>query len=575
MPALSPSVERSKIVEWKKAEGDAVGEDEAIASIQTDKAELDWRVTDDVYLAKILLPAGIEVAVNDPVAIFVEDKAHVAAFKDYKIGQSDAGTPPADAPSSPAPSSSGAAPASSKPAPQIKAAYEVHGMPALSPTATEGAVVEWLVKEGDHISEGMDVAQIQTDKSAVSWAAIDDGYVAKLLVPADANNKLEVNAPIAVFVENKADIAEIQAIDASFFLGGAQGGDSGASAASPASEGSAAAAAASGRTPSIHFRHGDRQAGDASGDRVFASPYAKKIAADLGIDLNAVGAGSGERGRITEADVRAFSAKAPAKAAKAVGGGAAPAKAAAVAPVPSIAPIGQTDRSHVDEPASTMRQVIAKRLSESMHNSPHYYVSVDCEMDALIKLRKEINGDGKEGYAVSVNDFIVKAAALALRDVPECNVSWLGDALRKYNYVDISVAVATPAGLITPIVTDADARSLLSISQNVKELAKRARDNQLAPHEFQGGTLTISNLGMFGVSNFTAIINPPQSCIIALGAARQECKPDASDPRGFRPVSRMSATISSDHRSVDGATAARYMAAFRKYIENPGRMLAR
>ncbi|ETO27140.1 hypothetical protein RFI_09992 [Reticulomyxa filosa] len=228
-----------------------------------------------------------------------------------------------------------------------------------------------------------------------------------------------------------------------------------------------------------------------------------------------------------------------------------------------------TDRSYVDIPMSDMRKIIAKRLSESTSTSPHYYVTVECQMDELLALRKQMNEN--EELKVSVNDFIIKAAAHAIRDVPDVNVSWIGDKLRKYNYVDISVAVATPTGLITPIVTDADARTVGNISSTVKELAARAKNNKLLPHEFQVLLFDINNLGMYGVSQFTAIINPPQSCIIAIGGANTVVKPDGKG--GLKTTSTMLCTISSDHRTVDGALAAQYMAAFKKYIESPSKLL--
>jgi len=573
LPALSPSVEESKIVQWKKKEGDLVEADDAIASVQTDKAELDWQVTDDVYLAKILLEAGKQVPVGTPACIFVEDAKDVAAFKDYKPG--DASSSSAEAPSSaptstpkaepakPAPAASSAAPAGNYPE------HNVEGMPSLSPTATDGAVVEWLVKEGDAVEEGSGIAEIQTDKSVVTWTSTDDAFVAKLLVAADGNNKLPIGTPLAVFVDEKKDIGAFKD-----YVPGAPAAAPASSGAAASPPSAAAAQAPSGRQPSIQFRYGVRDTPKAAaaktapaGGRVTASPYARKKAAELGVDLSAVASASGYKGRITAADVEAASKQKPA-AAKAE-----EKKGAALKTMPARTIV--SDRSYEDIPVSVMREIIGKRLSESKFTSPHFYVTMECEMDSLMRMRTEMN-DG-EDLKISVNDFVLKACGAALRDVPDCNVGWIVEGnnkpvLRKYNYVDISVAVATPAGLITPIIKDVDRKTLSEISFEMKELAKKAKANKLLPEEFQGGTFTISNMGMYGVSNFTAIINPPQACILAVGGAKRKLVP-ADNEKGFKAVTTMEVTLSSDHRSVDGALAAVWVNAFQKYVQNPAKLM--
>ncbi|TXT06112.1 hypothetical protein VHUM_03585 [Vanrija humicola] len=283
----------------------------------------------------------------------------------------------------------------------------------------------------------------------------------------------------------------------------------------------------------------------------FASPLARKIALEKGIPLGQV-KGTGPDGRITKADVDAFKGAAAA--------------APAAAPAAAAAPAGA---EYEDIPVSNMRKVIGKRLSESKREVPHYYLTVEIEVDRLLKLRQVFNKASEGKSKLSVNDFIVKAAALALGDVPEANSAWLGETIRQYKKADISVAVATPTGLITPIIKDAGGKGLSTISAETKALAGKARDGKLKPDEYQGGTFTISNLGMFGIEHFTAIINPPQSCILAVGKTSAKLVPAPEDPKGFKTVNVMNVTLSSDHRTVDGAVGARWLQAFKGYLEQP------
>jgi len=284
--------------------------------------------------------------------------------------------------------------------------------------------------------------------------------------------------------------------------------------------------------------------------------------------MDAVPTASGHRGRVVAADVVAASQSLPPPKTE---------KASAIATPPKPVAISG-DRSFEDVPVSAMREIIAKRLSESMFSAPHFYVAMECAMDSLMRMRAEINAGESKENSISVNDFIIKAAAAALRDCPECNVGWIvadgqKPVMRKYNFVDISVAVATPSGLITPIITDVDRKGLREVSLEMKDLAKRAKANKLLPHEFQGGTFTISNMGMFGVNHFTAIINPPQSCILAVGGAKKKVVADDAEPRGFRTATAMTVTLSSDHRAVDGALAALWVNAFQKYIQHPAKLM--
>lgn len=304
-----------------------------------------------------------------------------------------------------------------------------------------------------------------------------------------------------------------------------------------------------------------------------ASPYAKKLAQEMGIDMARVSSASGYKGRIVAADVlkasqQSVSAAAPPKGTK---------SADKAVKVPA-AKVLSGDRSFVDEPVSAMREIIGSRLSESMLTSPHFYVTMECAMDSLIRMRAEMNADEEKANAISVNDFIIKAVGAALKEVPDCNVAWIAKdgakpLMRRYNYVDVSVAVATPSGLITPIIKDVDRKTIKEVSGEMKDMARRAKENRLLPEEFQGGTFTISNMGMFGVSNFTAIINPPQACILAVGGAKKKLVPDEKSERGFRTATTMEVTLSSDHRSVDGALAAIWINAFQKYIERPAKLM--
>jgi pyruvate dehydrogenase E2 component (dihydrolipoamide acetyltransferase) len=408
-------------------------------------------------------------------------------------------------------------------------------MPALSPTMEEGTLARWLVKVGDKVSSGDIMAEIETDKATMEFEAVDEGTIADIAV-AEGTEGVKVGTVIATLAEDGEDPAEAKK---------AGGGDS-APAPSPAkAEKEGAPAPAPAPVPAVA-----KSAPAPSGDRVIASPLAKRIAADKGIDLAGV-KGSGPNGRIVKADVE--SAK-PGAAAPAV----APVQAALAQP-------GETP--HEVEKLSSMRKVIARRLTESKQQIPHIYLTVDIRLDALLKLRSEINAalEG-DGIKVSVNDMLVKALAKALLRVPTCNVQFAGDTLLKFSRADISVAVSIPGGLITPIVVDAGAKSVSQISTEMKDLAERARDGKLQPHEYQGGTASLSNMGMYGIKQFEAVINPPQAMIMAIGAG--EKRPYVVDD-ALQIATVMSATGSFDHRAIDGADGAELMKAFKELCEKP------
>ncbi|KAF9139411.1 pyruvate dehydrogenase complex dihydrolipoamide acetyltransferase component (E2) [Linnemannia schmuckeri] len=414
-------------------------------------------------------------------------------------------------------------------------------MPALSPTMTMGNIGTWQKKVGDAVAAGDVLVEIETDKAQMDFECQEEGYIAKILVES-GSKEVSINQPIAIMVENKEDIekfADFTAADA-----GAAGAAAPAATeekeASKAEAPKAAAAPKAAETVNAAPSRSDAE-------RIFASPIAKKIANEKNINLGDL-SGSGPNGRILKADVESYT-----PAAKA-----APAPATKAAPAPAAAaPAGA---AYTDIPVTNMRKIIAQRLTESKQTVPHYYVTVEMEMDKVMKLREVLNKSSEDKYKLSVNDFIVKASALALKAVPEANSSWMNGSIRQYHSSDICVATSTPTGLITPIVANAETKGLATIS------------NQLAPHEYQGGTFTISNMGMYGIKHFTAIINPPQSCILAVGATEKRVVPGAEDGE-YRTASIMAVTLSSDHRTVDGAVAAQFLKAFKGYMENPLKML--
>ena len=434
-------------------------------------------------------------------------------------------------------------------------------MPALSPTMEKGNLAKWLKKEGDTIKSGDVIAEIETDKATMEVEAVDEGVLAKILVP-EGSEDVAVNTPIAVIAGEGEDASAAAAPALSA-----------APAPKPAAAAPAAAPAAASPAPAAPKA--------ASGDRVFSSPLARRIAKDAGLDLSAI-KGTGPHGRVVERDVKAAI----------VGGGAKPAAASVATSAPAAAPApaaaapqgmsGDTVRklfeagSFEEIPHDNMRKTIARRLTEAKSTIPHFYLSIDCDLGALLKLREEINGtapkdkDGKPAFKVSVNDFIIKALALALRDVPDANVSWTDTAMLKHRHCDVGVAVSIPGGLITPVIRKAETKTLSAISNEMKDYAARAKARKLKPEEYQGGSSAVSNLGMFGIKNFSAVINPPHATILAVGAGEKRVVVKDGAPA---VADMMSVTLSTDHRAVDGALGAQLLAAFRSYIENPMSML--
>ena len=454
-------------------------------------------------------------------------------------------------------------------------------MPALSPTMEEGTLAKWLVKPGDEIRSGDIMAEIETDKATMEFEAVDEGTLVSIAVEEGTEN-VSVGTVIAVLAEEGEDadaaaaaptpapapaappsndgpaatptarkLAEASGIDLNTITGTGPNGKitkddveaaGGTSAPSPAPSPAPAPAAA----PA------------ASGDRIIASPLAKRIAEQKGIDLSTI-TGSGPNGRIVKADVEdAKPGAAPAAAASA--------PAPAPAPTPSVSP-ADGGAPYEEVKLNNVRKVIARRLTEAKQNIPHIYLTVDVRLDPLLKLRSQLNASLEaDGVKLSVNDLIIKALARALQREPQCNVSFQGDVMHQYSRQDISVAVAAPSGLITPIITDAGNKGLAQISTEMKELAGKARDGKLQPHEYQGGTASLSNLGMFGTKQFDAVINPPQAMILAVGAGEQ--RPFVVDG-ALQVATVMSVTGSFDHRAIDGVDGAKLLDQFRSLIENP------
>jgi pyruvate dehydrogenase E2 component (dihydrolipoamide acetyltransferase) len=480
-------------------------------------------------------------------------------------------------------------------------------MPALSPTMTEGNLAKWLIGEGDAIRAGDAIAEIETDKATMEVEAVDDGILGKILVP-DGTEGVAVNQVIGIVLEDGEDASALESVATDETPAPPAASAPPTASAAPATPPSPspapsingdfrvtplarrvaqqmsvdlASVTATGPGGVITLGDVEAAAGGATksippvstsvstpavigGDRIFASPLARRMASQAGLDLSAI-AGSGPDGRIVKSDIDAAQAAGTAAAASAP----APTAPIATTPAPSTPPPTAAAEDQ-DVKLSTMRRVIAERMIESKTQVPHFYLTMDCEIDELLKIRSRLNKQA-EPDKISVNDFVIRACGLALREVPEANVSWLGDGMmRQFGAVDISVAVAIDGGLITPIVRNADRKGFVEISRDMKDLAARARDGKLTPEEYQGGSFSISNLGMFGVKQFDAVINPPQACILAVGAGEQ--RPVVRDGE-IVVAAVMSCTLSVDHRVVDGAIGARLLAAIKRFIEFPPAML--
>jgi pyruvate dehydrogenase E2 component (dihydrolipoamide acetyltransferase) len=528
MPNLSPTMKEGKIVKWNKKVGDKISSGEAIAELETDKSNLDIEAYDDGYLLQIVVGEGQSALVGAPIA-------YVGAKGD-KVEGGGAAAPAPAAPKAepPAPQKAPAPAAAPAAAPAGGGEGIAIVMPNLSPTMKEGKIVKWNKKVGDKVSSGEAIAEVETDKSNLDIEAYDDGTLAKIVV--EAGQMALVGAPIA-------------------FLAG-KGGKVAASApaaapAAPKAEAPKAAPAAAAKPEAPR-----QTSGTGAGGRLRASPLAKKMARERGLDLAAM-QGSGPLGRIVKRDVEEALAKGPA---------AAPAKKAPAAAAPAAAVRGARPEPKV-VPISSMRRVIAQRMTEVKPGVPHFYLTVDVDMEAAMKIREEAKALESK---VSVNDIIVKAVAIALRRYPKVNVSLQGDHILQYGTADVGIAVALEEGLITPIIRDADQKGLSAISAEARELAERARKRALKPDEYSGGSITVSNLGMYGIDQFVAVINPPQAAILAVGAVAD--KPVVRDGQ-VQVRKTMTATLSCDHRVIDGAIGAEYLKELKTLLEHPMRLL--
>ncbi|KKB82875.1 branched-chain alpha-keto acid dehydrogenase subunit E2 [Devosia limi DSM 17137] len=442
-------------------------------------------------------------------------------------------------------------------------------MPALSPTMEEGKLAKWHVKEGDTVSSGDVIAEIETDKATMEVEAVDEGKIGKIMV-AEGTDNVKVNAVIAILLQEgeSADAAVAPKPAPAAETPKAEAPKAAAPAESPKPEAVAAPAAAPAPAKAA------APAPKSANGKVFASPLARRLAKEAGIDVSAI-SGSGPKGRVVKSDVEAAKS------------GKTPLKAAATAPAAGgVAATGMTkaqvlalypEGSYELVPNDGMRKVVAARLTESKQTVPHFYLSLDCRIDGLMAAREQINAqapkgkDGKPGYKLSVNDFVMKAWAVALQRVPAANATWAGDSILYHKRSDVAVAVAVPGGLFTPVVKSCDTKTLREISEEVKDLAGRAKSKKLAPHEYLGGASSVSNLGMFGIKNFQAVINPPHGTILAVGVGEERVYPENGQ---IKIGTFMTVTLSCDHRAVDGALGAEVLGVFKGLIENPVMMLA-
>lgn len=544
MPRLSDTMTEGVIAAWHKKVGDTVKKGDLLAEIETDKATMELESYQDGVLLHIGTPRGGKLQVNDLLAIFGKEGEDISALiaganaKPAATNSANEGSYTSSAVAATAATSSPAASGV-----DYAKMEEVVLMPRLSDTMTEGVIAGWQKKVGDAVKKGEILADIETDKATMELESYKDGVL--LYQGAQKGDKILVNDLLCIIGQPGMDIDAI--------VNGLKGNATApAASASPAASTAPASAPAANTAPQVAAT----TAQVVNEGRIFASPLAKKIAQEKGIDLKYV-KGTGENGRITRTDLENYT---PSTAPAASGN-----TTSASAPV--FVPSGTV--SFVDTPVSQMRKVIAKRLSESLFTAPHFYLTMKINMDAAIKARTLLNENATT--KISFNDMIVKATALSLKQHPKVNSSWMGDFIRENHHVNIGIAVAVDEGLLVPVLRFADSLSLSQISGNVKEFAKKAKDKKLQPADWEGSTFTISNLGMFGIDSFTAIINPPDACILAVGGISQEPVVKGGQ---VVPGNVMNVTLSCDHRVVDGATGAAFLQTLKSLLEEPLRMLA-
>jgi pyruvate dehydrogenase E2 component (dihydrolipoamide acetyltransferase) len=535
MPKMSDTMTEGVIAKWHKKVGDTVKSGELMAEIETDKATMDYESFNTGTVLFLGAQEGQAVKVNDILAV-VGNKG-----EDYNALLSSAGTAAASGGKAEEKAAAPAPAATATAAPAIDVAgikAEIVLMPKMSDTMSEGVIAAWHKKVGDTVKSGELMAEIETDKATMEYESYNTGTV--LYIGAEAGKSIPVNGVLAIVGEKDADWKKLlQAHESK--------GDGGAAPAKSEESKSAAA------QPVATAEHSTSQANG----RIKASPLAKKLAKDKGVDISKI-QGSGDQGRVTKKDVENYTPSAKPAAT------AAPSKGSAPVSLPKV--VGE--ESFEDVPVSQMRKTIAKRLSESKFGAPHFYLTMEINMDKAIEARKSINEISP--VKISFNDMVIKATAAALRQHPDVNVSWLGDKMRKNHHVHIGVAVAVKDGLLVPVVRFADNKSLSHIAVEVKELAQKAHDKKLQPSDWEGSTFTISNLGMFGIEEFTAIINPPDACILAVGGIKETAIVKNGQ---LVPGNVMKVTLSCDHRAVDGAVGSAFLKTLKGLLEDPVRIL--
>lgn len=528
MPALSPTMEKGTITRWHAKEGDSISTGDELADIETDKATVPLEIQEDSYIAKLMFEEGAkDIPVGAIIAYTVDDEDELANFSIEESSKPEIKEEPK--------------PIQKEASKVIRKSYPDHvklKMPALSPTMENGKIVSWNVEVGQEVTVGDVIATIETDKATMDFELQEEGYIAKILV-AEGESGVLIGTELVILVDSEEDISAFKD-----YTPGQE-------------EETPETKEEPSKVEQKKSTTVEQKTVMRSGDKVFISPRAKVLLEDNEIDVGTVDImGTGPNGRIIEQNVQDY-LKAPKPQKKTVTVD--KQTTTTQQPLPSDL--------YTELPLSNMRKVIATRLTESKSTIPHYYLSADVEMGPLLAFKKEIQA--QTDLKFSVSDFIVKAVSLACMDVPEANSQWHGETIRQFNDCDVSFAVATEEGLITPIIKQANRRTLSDISKNGRELINKAKEKKLKPDEYMGGTFTISNLGMMGIDSFSAVINPPQSCILAVGATRKVPVVDTNAELGFRFADMMNVTVSCDHRVVDGAVGARWLAAFKDYIQRP------
>lgn len=544
MPKMSDTMTEGVIAAWHKKVGDTVKSGDVLAEVETDKATMELESYNDGTLLYIGVQQGQAVAIDAPIAVIGK------AGEDFQSLLNGGGAPAPAPAAAPAPSAAPAPAAAPAAAPQAAAApaanvkASVIRMPKMSDTMTDGTIAAWHKKVGDKVKSGDVLAEVETDKATMELESYENGTL--LYIGVEAGSSVPVDGIIAIIGEAGADYKALLA-----------GGGAPAAAAPAAAPAEQAASAAPAATPVA------QPAEASSDDRVKASPLARKMAEEKGVNLHDV-KGSGEGGRVVRKDVESYTPSAKPAAASA-----APAPAAASAPSFVSAPAQPGTESYEEVPVSQMRKTIARRLSESMYTAPHFYLTMEIDMTKAVAARASINE--YTGTKISFNDMVIRAVAAALRQHPKVNSSWLGDKIRYNHHIHIGVAVAVDEGLLVPVVRFADQKSLTQIAAEVKDLAGKAKNKQLKPADWEGNTFSISNLGMFGIEQFTAIINPPDACILAVGGIKEA--PVIRNGE-VKVASLMNVTLSCDHRVVDGALGAAFLQTLKGLLEDPVRILA-